>query len=180
MRARVYPLLPGLVPLTAVSAATCIQLHIATQPKDSRQMNSSISQLKFEKKCPVCKKTYRRGHNSCGTQSHRAYRNKKVAAGLQSDDSTASSGSSNQPRVTPANAAEIRRMAILQPRPQREIASKRPVSDTAPVILFALNGDVKGLQSLFSRGLASPRDVSHSRNYNLIMVSHTPLFLPEC
>lgn len=66
--------------------------------------------------------------------------------------------------------------ATLLPGPQREIPTERCVPDTAPVILCAMKGDVEGLRNLFSRGLASPRDVSCSRRYNLLMVSFTSPF----
>ncbi|CAI7587887.1 unnamed protein product [Penicillium glandicola] len=44
----------------------------------------------------------------------------------------------------------------------------RRVPDTAQCVSFALNGNIEGLKYLFSRGLASPRDVSTSRGYSVL------------
>ncbi|KAK8175049.1 ankyrin repeat-containing domain protein [Phyllosticta citrichinensis] len=44
----------------------------------------------------------------------------------------------------------------------------RAVPDDATCIKFAMSGNIEGLQYLFSRGLASPRDVSPGRGYTLL------------
>jgi ankyrin repeat protein len=44
----------------------------------------------------------------------------------------------------------------------------RRVPDTAQCVSFALNGNIDGLKYLFSKGLASPRDVSASRGYSIL------------
>ncbi|KAJ6190496.1 hypothetical protein N7519_000517 [Penicillium mononematosum] len=44
----------------------------------------------------------------------------------------------------------------------------RRVPDTAQCVSFALNGNIDGLKYLFSKGLASPRDVSTSRGYSVL------------
>ncbi|MCJ1379040.1 hypothetical protein MMC17_002139 [Xylographa soralifera] len=55
------------------------------------------------------------------------------------------------------------------PGPQLQLPTQIKVSDTAQSIRFAMEGDIDGLKYLFSRGLASPRDVSNSRGFSLIM-----------
>jgi hypothetical protein len=54
--------------------------------------------------------------------------------------------------------------------PQLEFSTLRRVPDSAQCITFALNGNVDGLKDLFSRGLASPRDVSSTRGYSVLRV----------
>jgi ankyrin repeat protein len=49
-----------------------------------------------------------------------------------------------------------------------QLDTMRRVPDTAQCVNFALNGDIQGLNYLFSRGLASPRDVSSTRGYSLL------------
>ena len=49
-----------------------------------------------------------------------------------------------------------------------QLQSLRSVPDNAQCVHFALNGDIVGLKYLFSRGLASPRDVSPGRGYTLL------------
>ncbi|KAM7200723.1 ankyrin repeat protein [Naviculisporaceae sp. PSN 640] len=44
----------------------------------------------------------------------------------------------------------------------------RRVPDSAPAVSFAMNGNIEGLKELFSRGAASPQDVSDTRGYSLI------------
>ena len=61
------------------------------------------------------------------------------------------------------------------PGPQLQLPTKRKVPDAAQSIWFALKGDIDGLKNLFSQGLASPRDVSDSRGFSLVMVSRTIL-----
>ncbi|KAK5691678.1 hypothetical protein LTR17_025645 [Elasticomyces elasticus] len=52
--------------------------------------------------------------------------------------------------------------------PQLQLSMLRRVPDSAPAIDFAMKGNVKGLQDLFRRGLASPRDVSSTRGYTML------------
>ncbi|KAL8871775.1 MAG: hypothetical protein Q9174_002462 [Haloplaca sp. 1 TL-2023] len=52
--------------------------------------------------------------------------------------------------------------------PSFEISTLRRVSDSAPCVAFALNGDIDGLKDLFRRGVASPRDVSSTRGYSVL------------
>ncbi|TLD03416.1 uncharacterized protein PgNI_12342 [Pyricularia grisea] len=54
------------------------------------------------------------------------------------------------------------------PRPQLQLVLPRKISDTAESIQFCVKGDIGGLQRLFSLGLASPRDESHSRGFSLL------------
>jgi ankyrin repeat protein len=44
----------------------------------------------------------------------------------------------------------------------------RTVPDNAESVNFALNGNIEGLKYLFSKGLASPRDVTPTRGYTLL------------
>lgn len=62
------------------------------------------------------------------------------------------------------------------PTPQLQLAMRWTISDTAPSVMFALKGNIKGLQDLFLRGLGSPRDVSYSRGFSLLRVRTTPSF----
>ena len=64
--------------------------------------------------------------------------------------------------------------------PQLQLATQWRVPDTAQSIAFALNGNIDGLKDLFSRGLASPWDVSDSRGFSLIRVGFTTPFSLEC
>lgn len=58
-------------------------------------------------------------------------------------------------------------------------AIPRKVSDTAQSIAFAIEGNVDGLQCLFSLGLASARDESYSRGFSLLRVG-LPKPFPFC
>lgn len=49
-----------------------------------------------------------------------------------------------------------------------QLDTLRRVPDTAQCVSFALNGNIEGLRYLFSKGLASPRDVSTARGYSLL------------
>ncbi|EEP77276.1 predicted protein [Uncinocarpus reesii 1704] len=44
----------------------------------------------------------------------------------------------------------------------------RKVPDSAQCVNLAVKGDIEGLKHLFSRGLASPRDISTTRGYSLL------------
>lgn len=55
--------------------------------------------------------------------------------------------------------------------PSFQLSTLRRVSDSAQCVHFALNGNIDGLKSLFSQGVASPRDVSSTRGYSLLRVS---------
>ncbi|KAG8625551.1 hypothetical protein KVT40_005952 [Elsinoe batatas] len=57
---------------------------------------------------------------------------------------------------------------LPQSGPQLQISTTRRVPDTAQSIAFAMQGNIVGLQHLFTKGLASPRDVSDSRGYSLV------------
>lgn len=54
--------------------------------------------------------------------------------------------------------------------PQFQLSTMRRVPDTSQSITFARQGNIEGLKDLFSRGLASPRDVSSSRGFTLMRV----------
>lgn len=56
--------------------------------------------------------------------------------------------------------------------PQFSLRSLRRVPDSAQCIHYAMHGNIEGLKDLFSRGLASPWDVSSTRGYTLSRVSH--------
>lgn len=49
-----------------------------------------------------------------------------------------------------------------------QLDTLRRVPDTAQCVTMAQTGDIEGLKYLFSRGLASPRDVSSTRGYSLL------------
>lgn len=49
-----------------------------------------------------------------------------------------------------------------------QLQTFRSVPDDAESVNFALNGNIEGLKCLFSRGVASPRDVSPTRGYTLL------------
>ena len=52
--------------------------------------------------------------------------------------------------------------------PQFQLSTLRRVPDSAQSVEFAMGGNVDGLKDLFSRGQASPRDVSSTRGYSLL------------
>lgn len=56
--------------------------------------------------------------------------------------------------------------------PQFYLSTLRRVPDNAHAVAFALGGNIDGLKDLFRRGLASPKDVSETRGYSLLRVSH--------
>ena len=68
----------------------------------------------------------------------------------------------------------IRLRLIFEPNvgPQFELSSLRRVPDSAQCVNYALNGNIDGLKDLFIRRLASPRDVSSTRGYSVLRVSH--------
>ncbi len=55
--------------------------------------------------------------------------------------------------------------------PQMSLSTLRRIPDSAQSVNFALNGNIDGLKDLFTRGLASPRDVSTTRGYSILRVS---------
>jgi hypothetical protein len=57
--------------------------------------------------------------------------------------------------------------------PSLDLSTFRRVPDSAQCINFALNGNIDGLKYLFSRGLASPRDISSTRGYSVLRVIST-------
>jgi hypothetical protein len=59
--------------------------------------------------------------------------------------------------------------------PSLQLNTLRRVPDSSQCVSFALEGNIDGLKSLFSRGLASPRDVSSTRGYSLLRVRLTPI-----
>ena len=60
--------------------------------------------------------------------------------------------------------------------PQLQLRTLRRIPDSAQCISFALNGNIEGIKSLFSRGLASVNDISQSRDFTILRVSSsTPL-----
>ncbi|KAL8746941.1 MAG: hypothetical protein Q9190_001103 [Brigantiaea leucoxantha] len=52
--------------------------------------------------------------------------------------------------------------------PQFQLSTLRRVPDSAQSVEFAMGGNIDGLKYLFSRGQASPRDVSSTRGYSLL------------
>ncbi len=69
---------------------------------------------------------------------------------------------------------------VVPAGPQLQLAMRWTVPDTAQSIAFALKGDIDGLKDLFSRGLASPSDVSVSRGFSLMRVGFITPVLLEC
>lgn len=63
--------------------------------------------------------------------------------------------------------------------PSLQLSTLRCIPDSAQSVSFALNGNVEGLKSLFTQGLASPRDVSSTRGYSLLRVSLVPSLVGE-
>ena len=57
--------------------------------------------------------------------------------------------------------------------PQVSLSTLRRVPDTALSIKYALTGNIEGLQTLFTRRLASPGDVDSTRGYSHLRVSMT-------
>lgn len=55
--------------------------------------------------------------------------------------------------------------------PRVSLRTLRRVPDTALSIKYALTGNIEGLKTLFTRGLASPEDVCSTRGYSLLRVS---------
>ena len=55
--------------------------------------------------------------------------------------------------------------------PQVSLSTLRRVPDTALSIKFALTGNIEGLKTLFTRGLASPMDVCSTRGWSLLRVN---------
>jgi hypothetical protein len=59
--------------------------------------------------------------------------------------------------------------------PQFSLKTLRQVPDSAQCVQYAIAGNIDGLKNLFSRGLASPWDVSRTRGYTMVRVSTTRL-----
>ena len=55
--------------------------------------------------------------------------------------------------------------------PQLSLSTLRRVPNSALCIKYAMTGNIEGLKTLFTRGLASPRDVCSVRGYSLLRVS---------
>ena len=55
--------------------------------------------------------------------------------------------------------------------PKVSLSTLRRVPDSALCIKYALTGNIEGLRTLFTRGLASPMDVCSTRGYSLLRVS---------
>lgn len=86
--------------------------------------------------------------------------------------------SASSPQVPPCDTfwlAEHPKVQFQDIGPQLQLAPPRRVSDRAQSIAFAMAGNIDGLKSLFSSGLASPRDESHTRCYSLLRVSLSSL-----
>jgi hypothetical protein len=64
--------------------------------------------------------------------------------------------------------------------PQFQLSTLRRIPGDAPANLFVLAGNVEKMQDLFSRGLASPCDVSETRGYSLLRVSRDALLIVIC
>jgi hypothetical protein len=56
--------------------------------------------------------------------------------------------------------------------PSLQIRSFRHVPDSSPAVNYTINGNIDGLKTLFSQGMASPNDVSNTRGYSLLRVSY--------
>ncbi|KAL7921340.1 ankyrin repeat-containing domain protein [Trichoderma austrokoningii] len=56
----------------------------------------------------------------------------------------------------------------LSTGPSLQLDMLRIIPDNSQCINFTVDGNISGLQSLFDRGLASPRDVSSTRGYSLL------------
>ncbi|EMD97585.1 hypothetical protein COCC4DRAFT_148962 [Bipolaris maydis ATCC 48331] len=54
------------------------------------------------------------------------------------------------------------------PQLQIQLHDFRVVPDTARSVWFAITGNIGGLQKLFAQGLASPKDISYTRQYSLV------------
>ncbi|KAH8645547.1 ankyrin repeat-containing domain protein [Tricladium varicosporioides] len=52
--------------------------------------------------------------------------------------------------------------------PHLQIRAIRRIPDSAKAIAFALDGNIAGMRALFVQGLASPYDVSETRNFSLL------------
>jgi hypothetical protein len=63
--------------------------------------------------------------------------------------------------------------------PQMQLRTIRYVPDSSQSITYALNGNIDGLKSLFTQGLASPNDVSQGRKYSLLRVCNSKWFYEE-
>jgi hypothetical protein len=63
--------------------------------------------------------------------------------------------------------------AASNPSPEPPIPIEMEVPDTAQSIRYAMEGNIDGLKDLFSKGFASPRDVSITRRFSLVRVSTT-------
>ena len=61
--------------------------------------------------------------------------------------------------------------------PKLQLSSARRVPDSAQCVNFALNGNTEGLRELFIRGMASPWDVSSTRGYSVLRVSHPAAYM---
>lgn len=55
--------------------------------------------------------------------------------------------------------------------PQVSLSTLRRIPSSALCIQYALTGNIEGLKTLFTRGLASPMDVCSTRGYSLLRVS---------
>jgi hypothetical protein len=64
-------------------------------------------------------------------------------------------------------------LPVADPRFQLQLSVQRKVADTAESIRFAMKGDTGALKRLFSKGLASPVEVSTSRELSLLGVGLT-------
>ncbi len=85
-------------------------------------------------------------------------------------------GCPEQQSLRPWKPLQQRDHRLVPAGPQLQLATQRRVADSAQSIAFALTGNIDGLKDLFSRGLASPRDVSDSRGFSLMRVCFpTPL-----
>ena len=80
-----------------------------------------------------------------------------------------------QQSSSPRKSLQQRDHRLVPAGLQLQLATQWKVPDTAQSIAFALKGDIDGLKYLFSRGLASPSDVSDSRGFSLIRVGILPL-----
>jgi hypothetical protein len=74
------------------------------------------------------------------------------------------------PQYRGSDVYDCARCTDLLPTPCRQISTQILISDTAQVISYAIEGEIKGLRRLFDQGNASPFDVSASRNFSLIRV----------
>ncbi|KAL8402556.1 hypothetical protein RB596_009072 [Gaeumannomyces avenae] len=147
------------------------------------------SQIRYFRRCAGCGRTYRQRHTCFGSgqrvrsgsapkpaKTHgvenlpsrvplepNGFRSKTAPEMQQSNLKVDAQPTHPQPFDLPNQRA-----CAQAPHPRLQLSMQRTVPDTAQSIAFAMEGNIEGLYCLFRQGLASPRDVSQSRRYNLV------------